>query len=86
VPRYLEELAAASEMLERVVKLDYNLLRANGAKKKGSAADIEGKRPIANQLKTDLIKGKRLGAANQVNDIFAGKTAEEKDQIVLSQI
>ena len=46
-------------MLETVDQLDYNQLRANGARAKGSVAEIEGQRPIASQLKTDLIKNRK---------------------------
>ena len=81
--RYREELADAEEMLKTVKKMDYNKLRQEGARKKGSVADIEGKRPIANQLKNDLIKSRKQGEDGQINDIFEGKTAEEKDQLVL---
>ena len=84
--RYYRELDQAREMYERVLQLDYNQLRANGARKKGSVAEIEGKRPIANQLKTDLIKNKKQGAEQPPNDVFEGKSPEERDAMVLSQI
>ena len=40
--RYEEELETARQMLERVDQLDYNQLRANGARAKGSVAEVEG--------------------------------------------
>ena len=73
-------------MLEEVDQMDYNQLRANGARAKGSVAEIEGQRPIASQLKTDLIKSRKQGAANEVNDVFEGMSAEERDKKVLSQL
>lgn len=69
-----------------VDQIDYNQLRANGAKKKGSIADIEGSRPMANQLKTDLIKNRKAGQDNPLNDEFEGMTAEERDAKVLGEI
>ena len=73
--RYRQEMAAAQEMLEVVKEIDYNQLRACGAKKKGSALDIEAKRPIANQLKTDIIKNRKEGGEEEnLNDVFEGKT------------
>ena len=74
--RYYEELQAAREMLDIVEQLDYNQLRANGARKKGSVADVESKRPIAGQHKSDLIKNKRQGGADDTADAFEGMTAE----------
>ena len=39
-------------------------------------ADVESKRPIAGQLKSDLIKSKRQGGAEDTGDAFEGMTAE----------
>ena len=66
--------------------MDYNQLRANGARAKGSVAEVEGQRPIASQLKTELVKNRKAGGAGDVNDVFEGKSAEERDKMVLSQL
>ena len=74
-------------MLLEVDQLDYNQLRASGAQKVGTGADTEGARPIAGQLKTDLLRLKKAGAENQsLIDVFDGKDEEEKDNMVLKQL
>ena len=82
--RYQKELDAARKMYEKVLKLDYNKLRADGARKKGSVADIESKRPIASQLKTEAVQRKKAGGQGPLNDEFEGKTQEERDQQILN--
>jgi len=60
-------------------------LRASGAKKKGSAVDVEGSRPIAGHLKNDLIQNRRNGGEeDNANDVFEGKSPEEQDKLVLA--
>lgn len=44
--RYREEMEKARQMLEEVSMIDYNTLRATGAKKKGSVVEEEAGRPI----------------------------------------
>lgn len=41
---------------------------------------------MANQLKTDLIKSRKAGQDNPLNDEFEGMTAEERDTKVLGEI
>lgn len=74
----------ASEMLVNVDKLDYNQLRAKGSGAKGATVDPEGTRPIAGQLKENIIKVKKQGGGNPMNDVFEGKSEEERDKLVLS--
>ena len=77
----------AREMLERVDQIDYNQLRACGAKKKGSQVDIEGNRPMAGQLKNDMIQNRRDGGEEDGSiDVFEGKSPEEQDKEILSSL
>ena len=82
--RYRKEMEEAREMLEQVDQMDYNQLRAKGAGVKGTTVDPESTRPIAGQLKQDIIRIKKQGGENPTNDIFEGKNEEERDKLVLS--
>ena len=74
----------AREMLVVVDRLDYNQLRAKGGGPKGATVDPEATRPIASQLKDNIIKVKKQGGGNPINDVFEGKSEEERDKLVLS--
>ena len=74
-------------MLIEVSLIDYNSLRATGAKKKGSAVELEAGRPMASHLKQDVIENRRAGGEqDQDNDVFDGKDAEEVDKIILNEL
>ena len=77
----------ARVMLDEVNLIDYNSLRATGAKHKGSAVELEAGRPMASHLKGDMIKNRREGGdEDHENDIFDGKDAEEVDKIILNEL
>ena len=85
--RYREEMEKARQMLEEVSEIDYNSLRATGAKKKGSVVEQEDNRPIGHHLKADVIESRRAGGEQDHDpDEFEGKDSEEVDKIILNEI
>lgn len=82
--RYELELQQAKEVLETVETMDYNQLRAKAAQKKGSTAELENNRPIASQLKGNILKNKQRGVMSPQVDEFEGKTPEEADNMILN--